>query len=45
MIYMFIGQLIRNQKYGSKVLSLVQHLPYLHIDTIVQPITRGMLIK
>ena len=38
-----IGSLIRNQRYGSKVASLVQHLPYLYVETSVHPITRSIL--
>lgn len=38
-----IGSLLRNQKYGSKVASLVQHLPYLYVETSVHPITRSIL--
>ena len=38
-----VGSLLRNQKYGSKVSSLVQHLPYLYVETSVHPITRSIL--
>jgi hypothetical protein len=38
-----IGQLCRHHKYGSKILSLVRKLPYLKVETKVQPITRGIL--
>ena len=38
-----IGRLIREQKWGSKVLNLAYSLPYLSIDHKVQPITRAIL--
>ncbi|KAJ1427305.1 Sec63 Brl domain-containing protein, partial [Ochromonadaceae sp. CCMP2298] len=38
-----IGQLVHNQKMGGKVLELVNHLPYLSVETFIQPITRGIL--
>lgn len=38
-----IGELIHNQKNGSKVLHLAKLLPRLNIEAVVQPITRGIL--
>lgn len=38
-----ISQLCHVQKVGSKVLSLVNKLPYLEVFASVQPITRGIL--
>jgi activating signal cointegrator complex subunit 3 len=38
-----VGQLIHNQKLGSKVLSFTRMLPYLEVTTDVQPLTRGIL--
>ena len=38
-----VGALIRSQRHGDKVSSLVKHLPFLHVDTSVQPITRSIL--
>lgn len=38
-----IGQLVRNQKYGSVILRLVQRLPRLKVTHKAQPITRGIL--
>ncbi len=38
-----IGRLIREQKWGSKVLALAYNLPYLSIEHRVQPITRAIL--
>jgi hypothetical protein len=35
-----VGALVHNMKYGAKVKELVQHLPYLTVDTFIQPITR-----
>jgi activating signal cointegrator complex subunit 3 len=38
-----VGQLIHNQKLGARALSLAQQLPQLSVETVVQPITRGIL--
>ncbi len=38
-----IGQLSHNQKSGGKILSLVRKLPFLSLEAVPQPLTRGIL--
>jgi activating signal cointegrator complex subunit 3 len=38
-----IGELVRNQKFGSIIQRLVRRLPHMHIAYTAQPITRGIL--
>eukprot|EP01041_Mallomonas_annulata_P004134 gene4134-8214_t len=38
-----IGQLCHNQKLGSKILNLIHKLPFLEIESVIKPITRGIL--
>jgi hypothetical protein len=38
-----VGQLIRNQKCGPLIASLVHKLPFLNVVTRIHPITRGII--
>jgi len=38
-----VGSLLRSQRFGGKVRSLVDRVPWLEVDYRVQPVTRGIL--
>lgn len=38
-----IGSLCHSQKAAPKILECLKMLPYLHVDVVVQPLTRGVL--